>query len=105
MAREAEGAFQKGRTEPAAAILTKAQPLIQRLLTAPHPTLPAMEAVSDLDQLYGRMLLGNGHSVWARDFFQKNVTRWSTWRPQTPETQRRLETARSAMAECDRLLK
>ena len=102
MARKAETALRRGRAEEAAAIVTEGQPLIRRLLAVPQPTLRAMEAVSDLDQLYGRMLLGNGHTVWARDLFQKNLTRWSSWTPRTPDTLRRMEAARSAIAECDR---
>jgi hypothetical protein len=102
MDREAESALHNGGPDRAAAIITSGQPLIHRLLSVPYPTLSAMEAVSDLDQLYGRMLLSNRHYVWARVLFQKNLTRWSTWTPQTPETLRRLKTARSAVAECDR---
>ena len=102
MNREAENSLRHGEPDRAAAIVTNGQPLIHRLLSVPYPTLSAMEAVSDLDQLYGRMLLGNRHYVWARVFFQKNLTRWSNWTPQTPETLRRLKMARSAVAECDR---
>jgi hypothetical protein len=102
MNREAENSLHNGGVDRAAAIVTNGQPLIHRLLSVPHPTLAAMEAVSDLDQLYGRMLLGNRHYVWARTLFQKNLTRWSLWTPQTPETLRRLKMARSAVAECDR---
>jgi len=102
MNREAEDALRNGGVDRGAAIITSGQPLIHRLLSVPQPTLSAMEAVSDLDQLYGRMLLGNRHYVWARTLFQKNLTRWSLWTPQTPETLRRLRMARSAVAECDR---
>jgi hypothetical protein len=102
MNREAENSLHNGAPDRAAAIVTSGQPLIHRLLSVPYPTLSAMEAISDLDQLYGRMLLGNRHYVWARVLFQKNLTRWSSWKPQTPETLRRLKMARSAVAECDR---
>ena len=102
MASQAEAAYRSGKSEEAAATITRSRPLIDRLLSATHPTLPAMEAISDLDQLYGRMLLANGHQVWARDFFQKNLARWSAWKPATADTARRLEDARSAVAECDR---
>jgi hypothetical protein len=99
--REAETWFRKGQRDQAAAMITKGQPLIHRLLSIPNPTLPAMDAVSDLDELYGQMLLGNRHYVWARVLFQKNVTRWTLWTPQTPDTLRRLKSARSQVAECD----
>jgi hypothetical protein len=61
-----------------------------------------MEASSDLDDLYGRMLLSNKHYVWAQTFFQKNSARWKYWQPQTPDTDRRLKQAQAAIAECDR---
>jgi hypothetical protein len=102
LTRDAEAALRRHDRDQASGIIDKGQPLIKRLLSAPHPTLPAMEAVSDLDQLYGQMLLGNRHYVWARVFFQKNLTRWSLWQPQTDDTRRRLEMARSEVAECDR---
>jgi hypothetical protein len=63
-----------------------------------------MEAASDLDDLYGRMLLRNRHYGWARSFFQKNAVRWKAWKPQTAETERRRQVAISAVAECDRHL-
>jgi hypothetical protein len=102
MSREAETLFQHNAPDRAAAIVTRGQPLIQRLLSVSRPTLPEMEAVSDLDQLYGQLLLRNRHYVWARVFFQKNLTRWTLWTPQTPDVIRRLEIARAAIAECDR---
>jgi hypothetical protein len=102
MNRDAENLVHHGGSDRAAAIITNGQPLIHRLLSVPYPTLSAMEAVSDLDQLYGRMLLSNRHYVWARVLFQKNLTRWSNWTPQTPDTLRRLKMAREAVAECDR---
>lgn len=102
MSREAETLLQHNAPDEAAAIITKGQPLIRRLLSVPRPTLAAMEAVSDLDHLYGRMLLGNRHYVWARVLFQKNLTRWTLWTPQTADTVRRAKIARAAIAECDR---
>jgi hypothetical protein len=102
MNREAEGLLRDGKGDQAAAILTKGQALVGRLLAAPRPTLAAMEAASDLDQMYGGMLLGNRNYGWARLAFQKNVSRWKNWRPPTPETARRLKLARDGIAECDR---
>src|ERR1035441_1397285 len=72
---------------------TQGQPLSLRLLAAPRPTLAAMEAASDLDHLYAAMLLANKNYGWARLAFQKNVSRWKYWRPQTPDTARRLKAA------------
>jgi hypothetical protein len=64
-----------------------------------------MEAASDLDDLYARMLLANHREGWARLFYQKNVTRWKTWKPPTDETARRLKQAQAGIVECDRRLK
>ena len=100
--RTAEQLFQTGRTQEAASLVTSGQSLQSRLLSAPHPTLEAMEAIADLDQLYGRLLTNNGYWGQARLLFQKNVTRWKTWKPQTPETDQRLKQASDAIAECDR---
>jgi hypothetical protein len=102
---QAEDLLKRGRSDEAAAAITRGQPLQAKLLAAPHPTLEAMEAVSDLDDLYARMLLSNGHDVWARSFYEKNAARWKLWKPQTPDTLRRLRQAQAGMAECDRRMK
>lgn len=102
MTKEAERQLRARKREQAAAILLKARPVVARLLAVPRPTLAATEAASEFDGLYGRMLFDNGHYGWARLQFQKNVARWTHWRPQTEETRRRLEAARRAIAECDR---
>jgi hypothetical protein len=102
MNREANGFFHKGKGDEAAALIEKGEPLSARLLSVPQPTLAATEAASDLDQLYGQMLLSNRNYGWARLLFQKNVARWKHWMPQTPETASRLKQAESAIAECDR---
>jgi hypothetical protein len=102
--REGEAQFKAERFDDAAATIQKGQVLQARLLEAPHPTLAAMEAAADLDDLYGRMLLRNGHTGYARSTFQKNVIRWKNWKPQTPETERRWKAAVAAVAECDKRL-
>ena len=99
--RQAESAFAKGNSDEAAAAIARGQPLENRLLTASRPTLAATEAVSDLDRLYGRMLLANRHYGWARLMFQKNLARWRTWRPENPESEKRLQQAKDDIAECD----
>ena len=101
MHREAAALVRKGQSDRAAAIITEGQPLLNRVLSAPRPTLAAMEAASDLDDLYGRMLLANRHYGWARLLFQKNQKRWSAWQPRTADTERRLKDAVAAIAECD----
>jgi len=100
--RQGEGLLRGGKSDDAAAVITKGQGLAGRLLAAPHPTLAAMEAASDLDQMYGMMLMGNRNYGWARLAFQKNASRWKNWRPQTQESARRLKLARDGIAECDR---
>jgi hypothetical protein len=102
MNREAEGLLRDGKGDRAAAVITQGQVLASRLLAAPRPTLGAMEAASDLDRMYADMLLGNQNYGWARLAYQKNASRWKNWRPQTPETARRLQLARDGIAECDR---
>jgi hypothetical protein len=104
MDRDAERLLKDGKPDDAAALITKGQPIANRLLSAPRPTLEAMQAASDLDDLYARMLLANKRYGWARLFFQKNLTRWKTWRPQTEETARRMKLAAAGIAECDRRL-
>ena len=83
MNREAESLFKSGKSDEAAAMITKAQPLANRLIAVSRPSLPAMEAAADLDDLYGRMLLANRNYGWARLQFQKNLARWKYWQPQT----------------------
>ena len=102
--RQAESLYQSGQSDEAAALVTKGESLATRILDVPRPTLAAMETVSDLDQLYGQMLLANRNYGWARLVFQKNRARWKTWKPETSETERRLRLANSAIAECDRHL-
>jgi hypothetical protein len=102
MDRQAESLLERGKADEAAAIITAGEPVASRLLAVPRPTLAAMEAASDLDQLYGRMLLANRNYGWARIVFQKNLARWRNWKPQTEETARRLKLTETAIAECDR---
>jgi hypothetical protein len=104
MNRQAQTLFQHGKSDQAAAIITAAEPWVKRVVSVPRPTLQALEAASDRDELYGRMLLANGNYGWARIMFQTNLARWRSWRPQTPETARRLKVTEAAIAECDRRL-
>ena len=100
--REAESDFENGKADQAAALIQEAEPLVARLLNVRHPNLAANEAASDLDQLYGRMLLSNRHWGWARLQFQKTLSRWKHWTPQTADTERRIKEAEAGVAECDR---
>jgi hypothetical protein len=100
--REAEADFKAGKGDDAAAVIQKAQPVMKKILDVQHPTLEAAIAASDLDDLYGRMLLSNRHYGWAQMMFQKNLSRWKHWDPQTPETERRRKQAEEQIAECTR---
>ncbi len=100
--RQARDAFKAGKGDLAASLIERGEPLSKRLMSVPHPTLAATEATSDLDQLYGDMLLSNRNYGWARLMYQKNLSRWKYQRPQTPETERRRKQAETAIAECDR---
>ena len=100
--REAQDDFAHGRSDRAAAKIKQAQPVAARLLGVPQPSLPAVEAASDVDDLYGRMLLANRNYGWAQMFFQKNRSRWKNWKPQTDESQRRFKLAEAEIAECDK---
>jgi hypothetical protein len=102
--RDADSFFQRGRADQAAALIEKGQPLEKRVLAVPHPPFDAAAAASDLDDLYGRMLLSNHHYGWARLLFQKNFARWKHWAPATAESGRRLKQAVDEIAECDKHL-
>jgi hypothetical protein len=104
LGQQADDLLKRGLHDQAAAAIGKGQPLQAKLLAAPHPTLAAMEAVSNLDDLYARMLFANRHDVWARTLYEKNVARWKLWKPQTEETKRRLRQAEDGVAACDRRL-
>ena len=69
MNRQANEFFKNGKGDEAAALIEKGEPLSSRLLSVPQPTLAATEAASDLDQLYGQMLLSNKNYGWARLLF------------------------------------
>ena len=102
--KDAEQAFAAGDQDKAAAAVMSGQALEKKLLSPLRPTLAATEAVSDLDRLYGRMLLKNRHYGWARMMFQRNLARWKYWRPESAESGRRLQQAKDDIAECDRYL-
>ncbi len=102
MDRDAEKLFAQGKGDDAATLIQAGEPVAAKVLAVPHPTLEATEAAADLDELYGKMLFSNKRYGWARLQFQKNVVRWKYWKPQTPETARRLQAALAQIADCDR---
>lgn len=102
MVREAESDQKAGNADDASALIEKAEPLASQLLSVHQPTLEAMEAASDLDDLYGRMLLASKHYAWAQFLFQKNLARWKHWTPATEQTAARLQQAQLAIAACER---
>lgn len=102
MNRQAGELIRRGKSDEAAALIMKGEALSKKLISVPQPTLEATRAASDLDELYGRMLFSNRNYGWARLMFQKNLARWKSWQPRTPETEARLKQAEAAIAECDR---
>jgi len=102
--REAVTLGKAGKSHDAAERITKGQALAAKLLAAPRPPLEAMEAASDNEALYAHMLLENKNYGWARLSFQKNVSRWKHWRPETEDTAKRLKEAEDGLTEVDRLL-
>ena len=102
MNRTAERDFAGGKPDEASALIEKGEPLASQLLSVPRPNLAAMVAASDVDFLYGRMLLSNRHYEWARLMFQKCLARWKYWKPETPDTLRRMAEASAAIDDCDR---
>jgi hypothetical protein len=100
--REAERLWKKGDEDAAAKLIQDGETLSTRLLAVRDPTLAAMQDASDLDDMYGRMLLANHNYGWARLLFQKNAARWRVWQPQTADTAARLKQAQAGIDECDR---
>ncbi len=100
--RQAEALVQAGKLDDAGKLVNRGQPLAERLLQAPRPTLAAFEAAGDLDDLYGRILLANHNTGWARIVFQKNLVRWKNYKPATADTERRRKQAAERIAACDR---
>lgn len=101
-AHAADESFASGKADDAAALIEKGEPLESQALSVPRPTLAAMEAATDLDDIYARMLFSNQHYEWAMFLFQKCSARWKYWQPQTEETARRLKLAEDEIAECNR---
>lgn len=98
---KAKAHFEAGRSSEAAQLIKEGVPLSKQILEIPRPNLRAMQAASDLDQLYGDMLRTNRHFGYAREFYQRNAARWRHWKPQTDDTLRRLKEANDAIARCD----
>lgn len=102
MNREADKLFQEGKQDPAAALILEGQPLANRLIAVPRPTFEGMEAASELDDLYARMLVSNRNYGWARMFYQKNYARWKNWKPQSEQTAAYMKRAREGISICDK---
>jgi hypothetical protein len=100
--QQARAAIKKGNKDEAGKLIQQGEAVSTRIISVPHPTFDATVAASDVDQLYGEMLLSNRNYGWARLFFQKNLARWKVWRPQTEEAVRRMKEASAEIDECDR---
>jgi len=100
--QEANTLLNRGKEDDAAALVQSGEKIATRLLKVPNPTLAAMEAAADVDEIYGKMLLANKNYGWARLFFQKNLARWKVWIPETPNTIARKNAAAAEIADVDR---
>jgi hypothetical protein len=100
--RDAAALLKRGKEDDASTLVQNGEKIATRLLKVQNPTLSAMEAASDVDELYGKMLLANKNYGWARLFFQKNLARWKVWLPETPDTIARRNAAVAEIAEVDR---
>ncbi|HWF07500.1 MAG TPA: hypothetical protein VG297_03495 [Bryobacteraceae bacterium] len=100
--RRASDLLKRGKEDEASTLVQSGEKVAAHLLAVPRPTLRAMEAASDVDELYGRMLLANRNYGWARLFFQKNLSRWKRWTPETADIVSRRNAAAAEIAECDR---
>jgi hypothetical protein len=103
--KEARAYLNEGKRTEAGRRVEDGARLVAKLLDPSRPTLAAVEAVSDRDQIYGEMLLHNGHVGHARQLFANNLARWRSWRPATDETEARRKQAERMIAECDRRLR
>lgn len=102
--KEAQDDFEHGKPDDASSLILQAEPQASQLLAVLHPTLEATIAAADLDALYARMLFSNNHFEWAQFLYQKNVARWKYWKPQTPDTERRLKEAQAQVEACNRAI-
>lgn len=102
--RNALAALGKGARDDAGRYVQEGEPASKLLLSAPEPTLAAMEAVSDRDQIYAGMLMANRHWSFARQLLVKNQLRWKYWKPRTQYTEQRQREAERGIAECDKRL-
>ncbi|HEU5021693.1 MAG TPA: hypothetical protein VFT60_07370 [Bryobacteraceae bacterium] len=98
--KRATDAFEHAKPDDASSLILQAEPQAKQLLSVLHPTLEANIAAADLDALYARMLFSNNHFEWAQFLYQKNVARWKYWKPQTPDTERRLKEAEAQVEKC-----
>lgn len=67
----------------------------------PRPSIEIMRAVSDHDELYGRLLMANRHWGHARHILAKIENRWRLWQPQDDESRKRRADALVLMRECE----
>lgn len=102
MNKDANALNDQDRQDAAAKVIADAELIANQIQSVPEPDLPALEALTDLDDLYGRMLLKNRHYGEARLLFQKNLARWKFSKVSPEESARRLKQANDEIAECDK---
>jgi hypothetical protein len=104
LAAEAKQDFKRGKLEAASSLIERGETVSARLMAVPRPSLTAMQAASDLDELYGQMLFRNRHYGWARLQFQKNLARWKHFQPTDAGSARLMAVAQSEIEQCDRAM-
>lgn len=101
---QAKQDFKTGKIDAASVLIQQGETVSARLMSIPRPSLAALEATSDRDELYGQMLFRNRHYGWARLQFQKNLARWKHSQPQTAASARRLAAVQLEIDQCDRAI-
>lgn len=103
--RQAWEHFRKHERTAAGDIVGRTDALSNNLIGGdPAPSIEIMRAVSDHDELYGRLLMANRHWGHARHIIAKIENRWRLWQPQDDESRKRRQAAIELMRECDRNL-
>lgn len=100
--RAARELFDKGDRAAAGEIVGRTEAMAIALIGGdPSPSIEIMRAVSDHDELYGRLLMANRHWGHARHILAKIENRWRLWQPQDDESRKRRSGAITLMRECE----
>lgn len=101
--RAARELFDKGDRTAAGDIVGRTDAMAIALIGGdPSPSIEILRAVSDHDELYGRLLMANRHWGHARHILAKIENRWRLWQPQDDESRQRRAGALALMLECEK---